>query len=405
MVLIKFSTADKKIHEIEINPDSVIGEAKQLYQQQVGGCEAKAIKMIYKKRILSDNVVISTLNIQEKDFIVVYTPKAKTNQQPQISPNQSNSNIIEPTSNQGTETQSISRPNPEQISQPYSSLLQTNPLPFYQSNQNNQPQQFSSLPSFSPYQNNAFNPFNYGQLYRPFRSTDAFNQISQNNQYNLMNDPEFLQKVDQLMEIGQYRRPECEAALRASYGNVERAAEYLLSGNIPTSPNTSTQNNQTHQLNNEFIVTFRKMLQREPRVLENFVEEFERENPIYRQQPELLLSQFGLSTEGFDLEGIRNYSVNRVDTQYFDQLLAIVQNEVECPNLRTCLDQIDPNYDQQRANAIREPQILNQFSDEEKAAIRRLQNLGNFSLNEVVQIYIASDKNEAVAANLLFSNK
>ena len=40
-----------------------------------------------------------------------------------------------------------------------------------------------------------------------------------------------------------------------------------------------------------------------------------------------------------------NYSVSLVDTSYFDQLMASVQKEVDCPNLKTYLDKIDPNYE------------------------------------------------------------
>jgi UV excision repair protein RAD23 len=46
--------------------------------------------------------------------------------------------------------------------------------------------------------------------------------------------------------------------------------------------------------------------------------------------------------------------------------------------------------------------IMAQFSEEERAAIQRLQELGNFPPIQVVQIYLACDKNEEIAANMLF---
>lgn len=49
--------------------------------------------------------------------------------------------------------------------------------------------------------------------------------------------------------------------------------------------------------------------------------------------------------------------------------------------------------------------ILSQFTPEEQEAIRRLQQLGNFNLGQVVQIYLACDKNEEIAANLLFDTQ
>ena len=399
---------DKKHYEIEMAPETLIGEAKQIFQQQVGGCEVKSIRMIYKKKILNDNIAISTLDMKEKDFIAVYLQKSTTK-------SQTSQVVSKPATNTSTPNQ-INQPilqlNPVPLNQTNSNSLTTDPIPIYQPNQYNQSQLPQPLPNALDLYNqisSISNLYNYEQTNRPFRSTNAFNQIVQNTQSNgFPNDPEFYQKIDQLMEIGCFGRSECESALRASYGNVERAAEYLISGNIPSTPSTSNQNNPTIQLSNEFIITFRKMLQKEPRVLENFVEEFEIENPIFRQNPELLLRQFGLSTDGFDIEGIKNYSVSRVDTSYFDQLLASVQKEVDCPNLKTCLDKIDPNYEEKKRRRRiqqQEPDILNQFTNEEKEAIRRIQNLGNFDLNEVVQIYLSCDKNEEITANLLFQSK
>lgn len=411
MVLIKFRTMDKKLYEIEMAPETLIGEAKQIFQQQVGGCEVKSIRMIYKKKILNDTIAISTLDMNEKDFIVVCLPKSTTNQISQANQVVSKPATNAPAPNQAN--QPILQPIPAPVNQTNLNSLTTDPIPLYQPNQYNQSQLPQPLPTATLDLYNQIssisNLHNYGQANRPFRSTNAFNQIVQNTQSNgFPNDPEFYQKIDQLMEIGFFGRSECESALRASYGNVERAAEYLISGNIPSTPDIPNQNSPTIQLSNEFIITFRKMLQKEPRVLENFVEEFEIENPIFRQNPELLLSQFGLSTEGFDIEGIKNYSVSRVETSYFDQLLASVQKEVDCPNLKTCLDKIDPNYEEnkrRRRIQQQEPAILNQFTNEEKEAIRRIQSLGNFNLNEVVQIYLSCDKNEEITANLLFESK
>jgi hypothetical protein len=43
------------------------------------------------------------------------------------------------------------------------------------------------------------------------------------------------------------------------------------------------------------------------------------------------------------------------------------------------------------------------FSEEERQAIQRLQELGNFDASEVVQYYLAAEKNEEAAANLLLN--
>jgi hypothetical protein len=45
---------------------------------------------------------------------------------------------------------------------------------------------------------------------------------------------------------------------------------------------------------------------------------------------------------------------------------------------------------------------LANFTPQERETIKRLQELGGFSLQDVVQYYIATDKNEDATANLLF---
>ena len=51
------------------------------------------------------------------------------------------------------------------------------------------------------------------------------------------------------------------------------------------------------------------------------------------------------------------------------------------------------------------PGIEIRFTKEESDAIKRLKALGNFDQSEVIQAFIACDKNEEMAANYLFEQK
>ena len=54
---------------------------------------------------------------------------------------------------------------------------------------------------------------------------------------------------------------------------------------------------------------------------------------------------------------------------------------------------------------MRRPGATIKLTREESLAVKRLQDLGNFSQAEAVQAYLACDKNEELAANFLFEQK
>lgn len=77
MVLVKFRTVQSKLYKIDLPSNANISQAKQEMSKEMGGNDPSSMKMIYKAKVLSDEVPISSLKLGEKDFILVNTPKAK----------------------------------------------------------------------------------------------------------------------------------------------------------------------------------------------------------------------------------------------------------------------------------------------------------------------------------------
>ena len=82
MVLVKFRTVQSKLYKIDLPSNANISQAKQEMSKEMGGNDPSSIKMIYKAKVLSDEVPISSLKLGEKDFILVNTPKSKPSNPP-----------------------------------------------------------------------------------------------------------------------------------------------------------------------------------------------------------------------------------------------------------------------------------------------------------------------------------
>ncbi|KAH8381872.1 hypothetical protein KR009_000698 [Drosophila setifemur] len=175
------------------------------------------------------------------------------------------------------------------------------------------------------------------------------------------------QRVRDLMAMG-YEEQEVRSALRASFNHPERAIEYLISG-IPqevselTAPTTAPMNPQSLE-----------PLMGDPR--------FGRVRDIIRRNPELLevvLSRLA-ETDPAAFEAIRTHQ------EEFVTLL----NGGESEDLGGDLEG-DP----------RTEHIQVTLSPEEAVAVDRLVSLG-FQRETAVQAYLACDRNEELAADILF---
>lgn len=272
MVLVKFRTMKSKLYKIDLPSNANISQAKEEISKEMGGSDPKCMKMMYKAKVLSNDVPISSLHLGEKDFIIVNTPQQKeakpiTDEKPKP---------VEPISNEKP-------PEPE-------------PIP----------------------------------LFRTPESESAEN-----------NEQKFIDGVKQLTEIG-FDQELATQALKLSNGNVDIAAELIITGQIGGNSQSSENS------------------------------EDEAEQPTQNVQQ-------------------NDQQNDQQNTQNLQQ--PVMNNNVQLPPGLTNLPQ------DQAAETL-----LAALPQKDQDAIHRLQQLGNFNLLEVIQVYHACDKNEELAASILFSN-
>ena len=178
-----------------------------------------------------------------------------------------------------------------------------------------------------------------------------------------------------------YEKEKVEKALSASGGNIDKAIEYLSTGNIP---DISLENHQNQQNLNLGNCHNNSNLEPELKRYASLIK------VLCHNNPNKIIS-----------------ILNNMKTKNADILNKIKQHEEEFKNLLVFpITQEDINYFRSFQHDLRSGgrrQIL--LTKEESDTIKRLETLGNFSHAEVVQAFIACDKNEELTANYLFEQK
>lgn len=212
----------------------------------------------------------------------------------------------------------------------------------------------------------------------PMPTTEPIPEITRNVNHR---DPTgFAEQVQELESMG-FSKCDCQDALRAALYNIDRAADYLLSGNIPSIPpmldesdlpaideeeeddyEEIDENNQELYLRR--MARFRRQLIQNPEMLRQFLNEMAEENPavagLIRDDPATFLGSIGLNPADFDLSGLGR------TTQY--------------------------------------EEMMKQFNDSEKESIHRLEKLG-FDTMTVIQVFVACGKDESLTNTCLSSMK
>lgn len=203
----------------------------------------------------------------------------------------------------------------------------------------------------------------------------------------------------ELTEMG-FERTQAEAALRASFYNVERAAEYLITGNIPTFTDAPTQqqgNTGSGQTpsdtestssgrrapiddlaslsNNPQFLALRQLIQQNPEQLQTLMQ------TLQANQPELFQMIEQHPREFLEL-------LNQVDDDDGDD---------DDPTQGGAMDASAPGL-------LGPPGTVTiTLTPQDQLAINRLQDMG-FDRNRVIEAFIACDRNEELAANYLLSS-
>lgn len=386
--------------EVELS-DSVLSAKEKLANEK--GVDASQIKLVYSGKVLQDDKTLESYKLKEGASIIFMINKTKQTPTPTPAPEQTQSTGSESKSastNDSTKTQPAA-------SQEASSNTTTTTTTSTTTNE--------STSSGTPAQ---------AQSQQPQESNESTFAVGTEREATIQN----------IMEMG-YERLQVEAALRAAFNNPHRAVEYLLTGipeslqrpeqpvapvapvaqsEAPVGESTTTsahdeEDDDEHeggQHENLFeaaaaaaaaqeggahaataggdaasaggaglgddqqMQLLRAALQSNPELIQPLLEQLAASNPqiasLIQQDPEAFIRTFlgaGGEDLGFEIEG---------DESGFTG-----------------------------GEAGEEGTVRIQLSEQDQSAINRLCELG-FERDLVIQVYLACDKNEEVAADILF---
>lgn len=199
----------------------------------------------------------------------------------------------------------------------------------------------------------------------------------------------YTEKINSLMEMG-FEKSQAEAAIKAAKGNVELAIEFLYSGIPENLPNLEGNFGEVSDVadnisNIQRTASIVKVIcSRDPNALQAILANIQHSDPD-------LFNELKEKEEEF--KNLISQPLTRQDIAIFQQF----QQELH-PGTGAQQPHQQPGQGQQNQNLIK-------LTKEEDEAIKRLMELGNFNKAEVVQTYFACDKNEEMAANILFEQK
>ena len=206
-------------------------------------------------------------------------------------------------------------------------------------------------------------------------------------------EEKYAQQINSLTDMG-FEKSQAEAAIKAARGQIDLAVEFLYNG-IPEGINDNAMdeegNNVLDQYDNseedpiKTIASVAKVLcQNNPGALTELLQS------IQQTDPDLMNL---LKDREEEFKTLLEQPINEQDYiafQRFGSQMGIGGEGGEGA---------------QHGHGGGQRQITLNLTPEEQEAIKRLKDLGNFSEADVIQAYIACDKNEELTANYLFEQK
>ncbi|CDO95094.1 unnamed protein product [Kluyveromyces dobzhanskii CBS 2104] len=378
-MLINFKDFKKEKLPIELADNATVSHAKELIAEQKQ-CEASQIKLIYSGKVLQDTKTVSQCNLKDGDQVIFMISKSKKKVEVKV-------------------TESTTEPQNE--SQAAASIM--------------------------PEAHAPATPAETG--------TDSTN--TETAQDEGTTDGSFVtgsrrnETVNRIMEMG-YDREQVERALRAAFNNPDRAVEYLLMG-LPEVSEPAQQPTQAAADAAEGVATTDGVAQMPSQSIEH-------EDNLFAQAEANNGEQGHDSGAGSGEEEMGTIGLTMED---ITQLRDVVSGRPE--SLMPLFESLSTRYPHLRETMLQDPQRfisllleavggsltdslgenlgedvgegdLGDFggqsqgappnvsiSADDEAAIGRLCELG-FERTLVVQIFFACDKNEEIAANMLFNN-
>ena len=213
-------------------------------------------------------------------------------------------------------------------------------------------------------------------------------------------EEKYTQQINALVDMG-FEKSQAEAAIKASKGQIDLAVEFLYNG-IPEGINEmmdldqgmreGENNGEEGDDNNDedpvkIVASIAKIVCRNnPSALTQLLRTIEDSDPD-------LMNLIKEREEEF-----KNFLEEPVNDQDF---LALQKYQQQ---MGLGLG-MGGGEGESHGHGERQGQIRINLTPEEQEAIKRLKELGNFSEADVVQAYIACDKNEELTANYLFEQK